>query len=348
MHRLFFVLISLISTSGFTAEVDNLYQSYTPVATQSEQERTAAAPEILRQVILKVVGDRSALDVTDISSVLSEANNLVHQYQYQRLNKRSDDLTEPDRLALLVTFNAVSLNESLINLGLPIWGQRPEVLLWMAIDNGKKRTILGSETDNSLVTIIDDAADQRGLPLILPLMDLQDQAEVKTTDIWGDFTSVISQASQRYGSSVNLLAKVSLQSKNFSQITWRMLINGESEQWQSRGNIDSALQAGIEELTDRLARRFSQVITNENTQQLSLQIDNIDDYADYSRVMNYLSSLQYVSDIQLTSLSSGQFEVDVSLKGSLSVFNETLKVGRVLVEQDSSFNTHVIRYRLLP
>lgn len=351
MHRLFIVLISLFVTESFAAEVANLYQSPVPVVTQSEQERQQLAPQVLQQVILKVVGDRSALDVTDLTPVLSQANKLVQQFQYERINEIDEDLTQPDRLALLLKFNEASLNKSITNLGLPIWSKtRPDVLVWLALDDGQSRTVIGSESiEHNVPALLNQAADMRGLPLFMPVMDLQDHAQVTFADVWGDFSDSIEIASQRYAPQVILIARVSMQDSLSSQIHWHALINGQSENWQSRGDLETALNAGVEELTDRLARRFTQVVSNNQyEQQLALQISNVGDYADFSRLMQYLSKLQYVSDVQLSSLESDKVDVKLSLQGDLAVFNRTLSIGQVL-QEDSTFNSSsVLRYRLLP
>ena len=351
MHRLFIVLISLLATESFAAEVANLYQSPVPVVSQSEQERQQLAPQVLRQVILKVVGDRSALDVTDLSPVMNQANSLVQQFQYERINEITDDATQPDRLALVLKFNEESLNQSLTNIGLPIWSKsRPDVLIWLALDDGQQRAVIGAEsTEYHIPSILTSAAEQRGLPLFMPVMDLQDQTQVRFADVWGDFSDSINLASQRYAPAVTLIARVSMQGEGSSQIHWHALINGQSENWQSRGDIETALNAGIEELTDRLARRFTQVVSsNQYDKQLALQITNVKDYADFSRVMQYLSKLQYVSKVELESLAGEQVDVDISLKGDVAVFNQTLKIDHVLFESTGGNEANTLRYRLMP
>jgi len=194
---------------------------------------------------------------------------------------------------------------------------------------------------------IKHAADMRGLPILMPLMDLQDQRQVKFADLWAGFSESILQASTRYAAQVVLMARVAVAKNGAIEVRWQSLINGESEQWQSRGNLDQALRAGIDELTDRLARRFSQVVTSRYGQYYSLQISNVRDYADYSRVINYLNKVQYVSDVQISSLIADQIDISISLKGDLDVFNRTLAIDRVLAE-DNLYNPEKMSYRLLP
>ena len=52
------------------------------------------------------------------------------------------------------------------------------------------------------------AADERGLPIAWPLLDLQDLNAVTCTDVWGGFEDEIVAASARYRSDAVLIGKV--------------------------------------------------------------------------------------------------------------------------------------------
>jgi len=348
MYRLFFVLISLLVGQSFAADVTNLYQSSTPVSSQAKEERQKVAPEVLQQVILKVVGDRSMIDTVDISPILAQTDQLLQQYQYHRINTVSDDLTQPDRLEALLSFKKDKLNQSLSEIGLPIWGQnRPEVLIWLAIEDGKKRSILSADNTSLAITkLLNNAATMRGLPILLPVMDLQDQSQVTYTDLWAGFSETVEQASQRYGSPVILMAKVQISDKGLVRAEWHARINGESEQWQSRGDVSTTVQAGIDELTDRLARRFSQLEANQYENVLSLQITGVQNYSDYARLDEYLSNLQNVSALQLSNVRDDTLAVSLIFNGDVAVLDRTLAIDRVLIEQSSYSATDVKNYRL--
>ncbi|NOQ82224.1 MAG: DUF2066 domain-containing protein [Methylophaga sp.] len=350
MHRLFFVLISLLVSQSFAADVANLYQSQFPVLSQEEQERQKVAPEILQQVILKVVGDRSALDTVDISSVLAQTERLVQQYQYHRVNSISDDLTKPDQLEVLLSFDKKNLDSALTNIGLPIWSRsRPEVLIWAAVEEGDKRAILSADdTESEIVQALKRTAIIRGLPTLMPVMDLQDQGQVTFTDLWADFSETIESASQRYGSPVILMMKVTVLGDGLLRVNWHARINGESEQWQSRGDINTAIQAGIEELTDRLARRFSQTANNQYENSLTLEISDVNDYSDYDRIVKYLTNLQYVSNVTVSNLVEDRLTLNLDFQGDLAVLDRTLAIDRVLFDESSYMSTDVKNYRLLP
>lgn len=336
-----------MSSNSFATELIGLYQAQLPVIAQTEDERKKIAPAVLKEVLLKVVGDSAALNATDLSPILSQSNELIRQYQYHQMNKISDDLTQPDILELQLIFNEDELNRSLSELGLPIWGKsRPDTLLWLAIEDNGLRTIVGEgSTDSDLPSIIKQVLSKRGLPLLMPLMDLQDQIQMSVVDLWAGFAEPILKASQRYSAQVIVVARVTTSEKGVTQIKWQTISDNEMEQWQSSGN--DALISGISELADRTARRFTQVEHNQYAQQYDLQISNVKGYADYIRVKEYLSKLHTISDVQLSNLANDKLEISILLSSDLSVLNQTIAIGHVLEQEANYHSTDIIHYKLV-
>lgn len=350
MHKIILIVLSLFATSSFATELADLYESQIAVANQQAQERQRVSPEILRQVLLKVVGDRTVLNAADLTPILSEAESLIQQTQYVHLTGMTDDTTQTDKLALLLTFNESGVNQALTNNGLPIWSKsRPDVMVWLAIDNGKTRRIIAADDEATIYTqSLKQSAARRGLPILLPIMDLQDQSQISADDLLSGLPSPIEQASLRYGAKIILLARVTVLTNDVVQIGWESIINGASEQWQSKGEISTSLQAGIDEFTDRFARKFTQVVINQAHESSFLEINNVRNYADYSRTMDYLGNLQYVSDLQMVTLEDDKLAVTMQIKGDKSVFARTLAIEHVIEEEGGDGASDVMRYRLLP
>ncbi len=351
MYKLFIVLILLLSTKILVAEVANLYQSSVPVISQSKEERQHLLPQVLRRVILKIVGDRSRLDLAKLNPVLGQANKLVQQFRYEYMDELNIGRTQTDRSVLVLKFSEVGLDRLLTNAGLPTWsGSRPKVLVWLALDDGYSRTIVDKKSSTyNIPALLMRAADLRGLPIFMPMMDLQDHEKVTFADIWGNSLDNIELASERYAPHVITIARISMQDHASTHIYWYAVINGQSENWQSRGELPTALAAGIEELTDRLARRFTQVINgNRYEQRLALQIGNISSYADFLRLMEYLSHIKYISNMRLSSLKVDTINVTLLLEGDRSIFNQILTIGQVLMKDTTYSSPGILYYRLLP
>jgi|GEM_PF-655705 hypothetical protein len=337
MHKIIFIVLSLFATSSFATEFVDLYQSQSVVTDQQTQEQQRVSPDILRQVLLKVVGDRAALAAANLTPILSNVNSFIQRTEYRRLLETPDNSTQSDKLALALTFDESAVNQALTNNGLPIWSKsRPDVLVWLAIKDGQTSRILAADDENVYNKTLEQAAAQRGLPILLPIMDLHDQSQLNVDDLWTGLVPPIEQATQRYGAKTILLARVTVLANEIVQIDWQSIINGATEQWQSKGEIKSTLQAGIDEFTDRLSRDFTQVVTSQDQNgTTAVEISNVRDYADYSRTMSYFRSLQYVSDLQMVSLENEKLVITLQIKGDKSVFLRTLAIEH-FIEQDST------------
>ncbi|WP_297810363.1 DUF2066 domain-containing protein [uncultured Methylophaga sp.] len=351
MQRLFITLILLsMSSAGQAAEVKNLYQAAAPVSSRDVDERARMTPQLLRQVMLKVVGNQSLLDAAPLEPVLENAEQYLQQYEYQRTNIAAADLTRPDQLSLRLSFEPSAVNQAINDLQLPLWGKvRPDVLVWAVVEAEGQQSLVGLETDGKgVLKPLTDAADTRGLPILLPLMDLQDQSALTAQDIREMNQAAINQASMRYGADIVLAADIKLLNGE-AIIQWQANGDNIEHQWQSQGSLGRALQAGMGQLADKMALKYSPLADNSSpAQRLKLQITNVLDYADFNRLMNYLRQLDLITDIRVENLGSQQLDLDIAFRGSETILQRTLTVGSLLAEDNSFSSSDAKQYRLIP
>ena len=209
--------------------------------------------------------------------------------------------------------------------------------------------MLGPDTELiEIPFILGQAADSRGMPLLLPLMDLQDQAQLTFSDVWGDFTAQILQASERYGAPVVLTGRMTRLAEDSWNIRWSSFYAGETQQWQSQGDMSNALYAGIDVATDNLAERFTRLTQNQTEEAMTLKISGVNDYADFSRVMVYLKKLQSASLVRMVQIDKTDLIVSMNYAGQAEGLNELISIGRVLEKDFIGTQTKMQGYRLLP
>ncbi len=335
MHRLFYALILLfLSFSSHAAEVNNLYQATAPVTTQQQKERDVLAPELLKQVIIKLVGNEKLVNKANLAPVLANSRQLVERYEYIRNNIEAADLTQPDQLSLRLSFDKNAVNEAINKLNLPRWGRvRPDVLVWLATDINGQQTLQGLENISQAVfTPLQQAADERGLPILMPLMDLEDQTALRFSDVWTGDDEAIREASQRYGADVILIIKMTIDNDS-AQIVWQAGTGDNRQRWTSEGFVNASIKKGLDVLVDSLSTEYAQYSQPaETSKTFSLQIDEINDYADFSRVMTYLNQIESIENIRVNNLGMNILDLDISYSGDLQVLQRTLSVGRLLSE----------------
>ncbi len=348
MHRLFFILILWASQSAYAVEVPDLFQASSPVASRGDDERQAILPVLLRQVVVKLVGDRQAVASTDISDLVAQATRFVQQYEYQQINQSGDDLTQPEPLRLVVTFKPETLRQAILDLGLPLWGaSRPEILVWLAVDTKGKRHIVSADEDSVWTQSVKHAASSRGLPVILPVMDLQEQRLVQFEDIVAGWGTAIEQASQRYAAPIIVTAITHVNDAGAARIDWRTKVGEESVDWHSHGQIQQAVKQGLDQLADKLAAQLAQYQTFTQAYPVVLQVSHVTRYADYVRLENYLKSLQYVSHITVNRVAGDTVHLTLSYTGNMEALKRLLAIDHVLIA-DHAETAGVLRVHLAP
>jgi len=348
MPRLFFSLIFVFAASiASAAEVTDLYKAQAPIESQNEQDRKRLAPDLLKQIVVKVVGDRRAVEQADISALVTDAERYIDQYYYQQVAVTdSDSDMSQQQLILTLDFNANGINTALQRIGLPVWDKiRPESLLWVAIDYQGKQQLITERDEDSLILQIEQAAKKRGIPLLMPLLDLEDQSQLSLNDISTGNTTVVQQTSERYGASIVVTARV-VGNAEATEISWQAILGDDIERWSSQGNVQTAIQQGVDELADRLGRRLNMPISSAGDVELAMEVSGVNDFDDYSRLMDYLGSLQVVTDIKVGSLGTEKLDLVLVIQAEPERFRQLLSMGRV-VQPDSTDNTG-LQYRLLP
>jgi len=204
----FYIVLFLLTSLFFgryahALEVNDLYQASIKVNSQANNERKSALKQAMQAVMLKVGGQLSVLDNDVLKKALKSANSYITQYHYQQISQSRNTLAK-QQLNLVVSFNEEKINNLFYQANLPIWGSlRPQVLLWLIDEQGLHRSIISNSNNNNASDVnfpmlVNDFSRQRGLPLLMPLMDFDDANQMKLSDLWGRFEQPIRNASARY------------------------------------------------------------------------------------------------------------------------------------------------------
>ena len=93
------------------------------------------------------------------------------------------------------------------------------------------RLVSGDSTPE-IVDLLEQASIKLGVPILFPLMDLEDQQKISFTDIWGGFSGAIHDASERYATEALLVGRI-LQARNgLWSARWNLYDTQGELQWQ--------------------------------------------------------------------------------------------------------------------
>ena len=291
----------------------SLYQAGVPVAGTGVEARNQAIGEAVKSVVVKVSGRRNAGDDTALKALAGEAPALVQQYRYET-STGSEDTAER---RLQVRFDESSLRQAMGKYGIPVWaGTRPSTLLWLGIDSSKGRRFLQAETDSTVTDALQRAAEQRGLPLLFPLLDMEDFSRVSPSDLWGGFDERLEQASSRYDADLILVGRLGKTGSGW-QVQWRLLDPQGNQEWRSQAaDAGLAATAGLQEAADRIAQRYAPTAMAVAGDTTLVQVLGVRDLQTLKSVETLFSSLDAVQASALTRVEPDSIWLSLNLAGA--------------------------------
>lgn len=336
--------LALISQPVHAVKVSGLYQATISVSDESVSKRRIALKQALGKVLVKVTGDRNIKKSMSASLLFERSERFVQQYRYhQATNKWGQKKGTSE---LWVQFDKNTLNEALKTYGVTIWGkERPSILVWIVYQKDENRFFVNLEESSEYLNILENRAAARGVRLLFPLLDLQDNSQISVTDVWGDFTDPILKASKRYQSNAVLTGKFIQILPTLWQSKWSVYFDEQMINWTSQSDIaDIVLEEGIDELVDKLVSYY--VNTGEKiTEVIELLVNDIDSLDKYAQIFSYLKSLQSVFIVNVKRVSSTYVVFELtSDRGSDGIYQE-IALEKILGSVEGGDR---IEYRLLP
>ena len=282
------VLAIGLSFSVNAAKVDTLYEVILPCGTQLDAERQQLFKQGMEEILDRVSTEPELRRYPEIARALDRAVDYVERYTY-----------EGDRIR--IQYNAATIRPLVQKTGQVVLSEhRPSVILWLAIEENQTRRLIGQETDPTLQQTVLEMAKKRGIPLILPQMDLEDINAVSTNDIWGQFPSVLQEASSRYGSQMILVGRLQALGQDEWEASWQWLAGDAPFVWENSGHsIDAVLNAGFDRMKVQFKDHYATKKEGTMARSVLIGISNLRSIRDYVNVESYLESLDLISEVNL-------------------------------------------------
>jgi hypothetical protein len=342
------LILCWIALPVYAIRVPGLYEAEVPVPDQLADNRDEAEKSAMRTVLIKITGDRFAPERTSLKPVVDKAGNYIQQYRYVQVPPdKATGEPQQESLHLHVRFDEITLNNTLRDLGIPVWGkERPTTLVWLAVQDRAGRRLVGMEEKPDYIHTLDDRAALRGVVLVYPLLDLEDTSNLRVSDIWGGFNTPVLKASTRYKADTVLVGKIDSPTPGIWEGQWTVYLKGETTTWTSDGELpDIVLDEGVDGLANLLASRFVQSGGTLETATVSIQVRGINNAGQYARAMKYLRSLSPVTDVEVNQVEPGSVLFTVTTHGGEVALQQTITLGRIMeAVNDAGANV----YQLLP
>jgi hypothetical protein len=353
------VLLLVVAQKLDAVTLENLYQAEVLSDSQSDAQRRIDASEGLSQVLTRVSGRSDILQNPVIVAALKTPEQYYSEFSYARVEAGNDEAAalpqpgldplpaEAPRQVMRIRFAPSLIAKILREADLPVWGSnRPSVLSWMAIDDESGRQVLGEANPSLFAKTLNQAARARGVPLLLPLWDLEDSRGVSSSEIWGRFLGRIEAASKRYSPDKILVFRAESEFSNQWRGDWSL---GEGGQWRS-GTVYGESQAQLATaLVGVLASVLSEQYAVTSTRsEVRLTVEGITEIQDYAEVSRYLEGLTQVMSVQPVRILTDMVEFKLRSEGEVQQIIDVIALDRklTLLRLDESSST--LWYRWTP
>jgi len=333
----------IFSLNAHAAEVEGLYETEVLVTSQGRDERNAAIRMALDEVLVRVSGDRNTPRLDALQGLYRRSLQLVQQYRYRALPRGAGlNGDQPGGMSqvLWVSFDAAGIDQALRKASVPLWGQvRPATLVWVVVEDGGVRSLMGADTLPEWKQVMQQQAERRGLPLFVPLWDLEDQVALRFTDVWGNFQDAILRASARYATEAVLVGRLYRQTGDTWESRWTLYQGAETAHWSlSSPSQNEVLSAGVDGVADHLGRRFAKVFDESQSGRVKVVVKDLITLEDYARTTQFLQSLDVVTAMQVESVVGETVTFDLQVRGNSEGLAQTIGFGRTLANVPAVIN----------
>ncbi len=357
-HMMFVLLLLLLPCKEVLAvEVSSLYQGKVEIENQSIANRRKAIKAALSVVMVKVGGTQKILAKPEVRKAINNYNLYLSQYQYET--------DEQGVLYLQAQFNESKVNKVFQSHNLPLWGSlRPQTLIWLVEEDMLSRKVVSSMSSSQLPTVIQKSSQTRGLPVIMPLMDLEDSQNIALSDVWGKFYQPLSQASQRYDaesivvmrlSNASLVSSEEFQHNKNEQVVvncgllcrngkdkiyytldWSFVNDKNSLSKQYTG-VDKTflIKEALDDITEQTYEKYA-LLTSEK-QKFTIEVANVNSIETYMEIFRFLDNLSNVRGVTLNEAEGIKRIFKLDIIGSEEAFLQALALNNELQQYIEPF-----------
>jgi len=278
--------------------------------------------------------------------LLQQPGRFLQRYQYD---------VEDEQLMLAMQFDATALRRAMATQGVPSWQEdRPPVLVWLAVEQHGRRVLVGGEDGMEVRALLQAAAAKRGLLMLFPLMDSEDQQRISAADVFGGFSERALAAAQRYGATQMVLGRMHREGSGWA-VRWDLRRVG-GDAWSAGGATQEELmELSAAELAARLAERYAVLPVSDAAQRhLRIQVGGVESLRDFDRLQRYLHSVGGIAGVQPAELEPGSVTVLLLLQAPPERILDALDQGRqlsrvhALDDASGSGEVHTPTFRLMP
>ncbi|ACH66043.1 conserved hypothetical protein [Aliivibrio fischeri MJ11] len=318
MLRILCLLMCMVAGPVFAQQQNDLYHTEVQL-TGSDKAENIAKQEGLVNVLIKVSGQTDIAQNEVIKKALAQSDRYVTQMSFVEY----DDAPRAMKLGynLKMVLNLLTQSEQ------SIWETpRKSVLVWIVNEYNYQRSIIWEQSNNSLITRIKEAANERGLPVMFPVGDFDDVTSIEIPDLWGNFKKPIADASERYNPQAILVVKVRGNSSSWTlfDTTPQYLPTTSTKPLEGRESGAVQLADMVNNVSDYFAKKYTKNLGAVVSQSEMISIEGIHSTRAFFTIEKQLKQLNSVASVQVDTIQGNKVTYTLNLLGDSEQFNQEL------------------------
>lgn len=292
------------------------------VPDRSERERSRALSQALQIALRRLTGQLDVSTAPGIRDALRSADDYALRFGYERLAEGGS--------ALRVQFDPRGMRRLIEAAGLKVWSlERPRLMAWVLIEDDRGERILDAASLGEIPDAMRLSAAEYGLPLVLPLMDIEERLQVRPMHLRGLFFNDLRGASRRYRSEFILVGRIKALEDGVWAGSWVLAQPGVAlVEREYSGDGSEIARSAMGFVLGELSSRFA-LATGVETR-VRISVEGVRDLADYAELFDYLAQLDGVQRALLHEVTAGLITLDVWLATSWEGFLDLLSHQRRL------------------
>ncbi len=325
-------LLLIACPVSLAEEVSGLYKAELPAASQDAGERKRLMEQGMRTVLQRVSGHLSVTERAKVNQALLHPDKYLRRFSYETLAAQQESGHLSDTQILRLQFDETQINGLLRNAQLPIWGSnRPLTLLWLTLDDGVERRTIASGEVTEFTEEINRHARRRGVPFILPLMDLQDKYNLPVTEAWGLFRQTLEMASERYQPDAILAGRLYRNEDQVWYGRWQFIFNGKAVGFGTGSdNTSEDLAQVIDFVADTLARHYAVNTDVKSQHKLRVTVENVLSLSAYAKVVAYFKKHAAVTRVSIMGVDRDRLVLELTAEDSVEKLQEVIALDNKL------------------
>ena len=336
VYLLIALLVLIVSRPSQAVVVEALFTIEMPVADQTTSVRLETFGEAFKLVVIKVSGSDDALKSPAFSRPMQSSARYVKQFRYINRKDENSEGFDSGQLFLKIDFNQQLIEGLLRDNKFPVWGrERPGSLLVVSYDVNETIRLVSGETTPKIIKLFDNAAVKQGVPILFPLMDLEDIALVKIGDIVSRQYSNIEILADRYEPDALVIGQIVGRSGQGWHGDWEVRFGEQVFKWKYKG---SSRQQVVDQAVKHLARVLALEYALEDhrrvDQTLLMSVSAMPEFNQLISVQRYLESLSVVDSVRVALVSSDVVTFKLKLRNDAEDLQRLIELGEVLEQLD--------------